>query len=385
MWLTEHRAKSLCRDHGIAVPDGELAATPAGAAAAARRLGCPVVVKAQVAISGRGKLGGVRRAADPEAADQAAASLLGTRMDGQPVEAVRVESYLDHGDEFYLSIGLDPTQATPVALVSAQGGAEIEDRAGAWPDLLARLAISPVDGLRPYHGWQLVTQARIPAPVRAGVVQVLQAMYTLYRDLDALLVEINPLAVRADGEVVALDAKILVDDNALYRQPTLAQERRLSSAERRAAQVGIHYVPLEGDIGIVGTGAGMAMANMDQVTHFGGRPANFMDIGPGILRGGARVALEILLERPDLKAVLFSGYTAGPLERVARDILAALAAHPQRALPVVVRLQGHQDAEARALLAGASDPRLHLEADFDIAARKAVQLAQSHTVPPWPS
>ncbi len=385
MWLTEHRAKVLCRDRGIAVPDGELAATSAGAAPAARRLGCPVVVKAQVAISGRGKLGGVRRAADPEAAGRVAASLLGRRMDGQPVEAVRVEPYLEHGGELYLSIGLDPAQAIPVVLVSAQGGAEIEEQAAASPDLLARMAVSPVDGLRPYHGWQLATRARIPAPARAEVVRVLLAMYTLYRDLDALLVEINPLAVRADGGVVALDAKILVDDNALYRQPTLAQERRLSSAERRAAEAGIHYVPLEGDIGIVGTGAGMAMANMDQVTHFGGRPANFMDIGPGIMRGGARVALEILLARPDLKAILFSGYTAGPLERVARDILAALAAHPRRALPVVVRLQGHQDTEAQALLAAASDPRLHLEMDFDAAARKAVQLAQSPTVPPWPS
>ncbi len=385
MWLTEHRAKRLCRDHGIAVPNGELAATPAAAAAAARRLGCPVVVKAQVAVSGRGKLGGVRTAADPEAAAQVAESLLGRRVDGQPVDLVLVEEYLDHGDEIYLSIGLDPSQAAPVALVSAQGGAEIEDLAVARPDALARLTISPVDGLRPYHGWQLVTQARIPAPVRAEVVRVLQAIYTMYRDLDALLVEINPLAIRADGSVVALDAKILVDDNALYRQPALGQERRLSPAERRAAEVGIHYVPLEGDIGIVGTGAGMAMANMDQVTHFGGRPANFMDIGPGIMRGGARVALEILLERPDLRAILFSGYTAGPLERVARDILAALAAHPQRMIPVVVRLQGHQDTEAQALLAAASDPRLHLERDFDAAARLAVQLAQSHTVPPWPS
>ena len=375
MYLYEHQAKAILREYGVPVPPGRLVSTPDEAVAAWMELGSDVMLKAQVPTGGRGKAGGVQRATTAEEVQQIATRLLSTSVRGHPVRHLLVEAAVPAVRECYLAVLTDASHAAPLVLFSGTGGVDIETLARNLPDTLARRHVDVVDGLRPYHAWALVSQAQLPSAVRGVVASVLQALYWAYQERDALLVEVNPLAITASGEAIALDARLIVDDNALYRQPTLREWREVDEAHAMAEQARIHYVPLEGDIGIIGTGAGMAMANMDQVAYFGGRPANFMDVGPGMTTGGTRVAMEILFARPELRAILVSGYSAGPLEIMAQNVVDALAAHPERQIPVVVRLQGHHDAEARAVLAACPDPRLHVVEDFDAAARVVVELA----------
>lgn len=380
MYLYEYQAKVILSEYGVPVPPGRVVNTPEEAVNAWGELGGDVMVKAQVPVGGRGKAGAVRRVTSADQARQVAAELLATRVHGYPVRRLLVEAAVPPAQECYLAVLTDPGHAAPLVLASVTGGVEVEALTCELPDTLARLHVDVVDGLRPYHAQGLVNQAGFPPTARDAVMAVLQALYRAYNERDALLVEVNPLAVTPDGEVVALDARIIVDDNALYRQPALREWREVDATRAMAEKARIHYVPLEGDIGIIGTGAGMAMANMDQVACFGGRPANFMDVGPGMVTGGTRVALEILLTRPGLRAILVSGYSAGPLEIMARNVVDALADHPERRIPVVVRLQGHHDAEARAVLAACADPRLHVVEDFDEAARVVVELAYQQEV-----
>lgn len=390
MRLYEHQAKAILSSYDIPVPPGRVVSTPEEAETAWTDLGGDVMLKAQVLTGGRGKAGAVRRVTSAAEARQTAVQLLGATVHGLPVRCLLVEATISVAHECYLAVLTDPSHATPLVLVSASGGVEIEELARQQPTSLARLHVDVVDGLRPYHARWLVNQAGFPPSARKALSSLLQTLYRIYREQDAQLVEINPLAITPQGELMALDARLIVDDNALARQPQLRGWRELADAEALAEKAHINYVGLADDaipgtgprIGIIGTGAGMAMANMDQVVYFGGRPANFMDVGPGMVTGGTRTAMEILLTRDDLDAILVSGYSAGPLHVMARNVVEALADHPERQIPVVVRLQGHQDSEARAILEGCNDPRLHLADDFDDAARQVVALArQQERVP----
>lgn len=380
MRLYEHQAKTILSTYDIPTPPGCVVTTPAEAEAAWAELGGDVMLKAQVLAGGRGKAGAIRRATSATQARETAAQLLDTPVHGLPVRRLLVEATVPIAQECYLAVLTDPGQAAPVVLASAAGGVEIERLAQHNPAGLVRLRVDVLDGLRAYHARWVVNQAGFPPAARETLTFLLQTLYRIYRDHDAELVEINPLAITPQGEVYALDARLIVDDNALYRQSELRAWRELDDVEAQAEKARINYVPLEGNIGIIGTGAGMAMANMDQVAYFGGRPANFMDVGPGMTTGGTRVAMEILLARPELRAILVSGYSAGPLHIMARNVVEALADHPERQIPVVVRLQGHQDTEARAILEACADPRLHVAEDFDEAARLVVELAGSREV-----
>ncbi|RME82553.1 MAG: succinate--CoA ligase subunit beta [Caldilineae bacterium] len=389
MRLYEHQAKAILSSHHIPVPPGRVVETAEGAERAWLDLGGEVMIKAQVLSGGRGKAGAVRRVSTAQEARGVAAELLGISVAGLPVRKLLVEAAVSIAQECYVAILTDATQAAPLVMLSSAGGIEIESLAREHPGSLVRMTIDVLDGLRPYHSRWLLSRAQFPPAAREDMVTLLATLYRIYCEYDARLLEINPLAITEQGELVALDARMIVDDNALARQPRLREWRELNPAEREAERARINYVSLpdapadEGRprIGIIGTGAGMAMANMDQVAYFGGQPANFMDVGPGMMTGGARTAMEILLRRNDLDAILVSGYSAGPLEIMARDVVEALAAHPEKRLPVVVRLQGHHDVEARAVLENCTDARLHLADDFDEAARRVVALAGQQEVP----
>ena len=376
MQLYEHQAKAVFSAYEIPTPPRRVVTTPEQAEAAWAELGGDVMLKAQVLAGGRGKAGAIQRVTTAAEARQVAARLLASTVHGLPVQCLLAEATVPIAQECYLAVLTDPAQVAPLVLASASGGVEIETLAHRDPAEIVHLHVDVLGGLRPYHARWLVNQAGFPSSVRDTLISLVQTLYRIYRERDAQLVEINPLAITPQDEVFALDARLIVDDNALYRQPEIRAWQELSGAEAMAQKARINYVPLDGDIGIIGTGAGMAMANMDQVAYFGGRPANFMDVGPGMTTGGTRVAMEILLARPELRAILVSGYSAGPLHIMAQNVVDALADHPERQIPVVVRLQGHQDTEARAVLAACRDPRLHVAEDFDDAARLVVELAE---------
>ncbi|MCA1554849.1 MAG: hypothetical protein LC737_10760, partial [Chloroflexi bacterium] len=336
----------------------------------AAELGCDVMVKVQVPHGGRGKLGGVRHANTPSDAAAIADELLGEKLRDAWIECVLVEERLPIVDELYLAVTTDTRLAVPVLLASTLGGTEVESQAN-----IAREVVDIAHGLRDGQSEEFLASAGLALTYRGEAAHWLEKLYQLYRECDAQLVEVNPLAVLDDERLVAADAHIVVDDNALFRQPEIAHWRERSAFERIADCAGINYVALDGDIGIMGTGAGMAMVNVDQVVHFGGRPANFMDVGPTMGSGGPRAGMDILLARHDLRAILISGYSGGQLDCMARDIVDALAAHPLVSIPIVVRLQGRNEDDVKRILHACTYPQLHIANDFDEAAKLVCSLA----------
>jgi succinyl-CoA synthetase beta subunit len=378
--LYEHQGKELFKRHGIPVSEGRVATTPRGARAAADSLGGEeVVVKAQVLTGGRGKAGGIKLADSPEEAEEHARAILGLDISGHVVRRLWIETASDIAKEYYCSVTFDRGEKKPLFMLTTEGGVDIEEVAAENPDAIARLHVDPLVGFQPFQARWLLFGAGISDPSeRKQIAAILEKLYETFVREDAMLCEINPLIVEPQGRVKALDSKFTVDDNALYRHPDIAEMRDLEAyppEERAAREKDVTYVKLDGEVGILGNGAGLVMSTLDVIAQVGGRPANFCDLGGGGDAEGVVDALEIITADPQVEAILFNifgGITR--CDEVARGILEALS-RMEISQPIVVRLDGTNAAEGRALLAEAAHANLHVEETMLSAARRAVELA----------
>ena len=382
MKLQEYQAKQILHDIGLPVPQGEVVSSPEGARAIAERLGKRVVVKAQVLMGGRGKAGGIKLANTSDEAEQVARDILGKRLispqnpQGIIAEKVLVEEAIDIAKEFYIGITVDRTSQRNALMVSQYGGMDIEEVAATHPDAIATVDIDPFIGLTDYKAREALYGAGFDTELTRKLTPILHGLYRAYLACDANLAEINPCALTTDGQVVVADAKMTIDDNALFRQKRLAayqEESAEDPIEAEAQRRGVAYVRLGGDIGIIGNGAGLVMCTVDEVARAGGKPANFLDIGGGAKAEQVRNAVEIVLMDPNVKGLLFNifgGITRG--DEVARGILNALQTMDVP-IPIVVRLTGTHAEEGLALLQGT--PLVPAETMQD-AARRIVALVQ---------
>ncbi|MFD8275540.1 ADP-forming succinate--CoA ligase subunit beta [Streptomyces flaveolus] len=373
MDLYEHQARELFEEHGIVVPRAEVTDSPAKAREIARRLGGRVVVKAQVKTGGRGKAGGVELAADPAAAEAAARRILGMDIKGHTVGTVMLAEPVDIDQEFYVSYVLDRAAGRFLAIASAEGGMEIEEVAAERPEAVARIPVDPAEGVTTARAAQIASAAGLPPQA----VDVLVRLWQVLVREDALLVEVNPLVRTAQGRIVALDGKVTLDDNACFRRARWGEEEAASDdpLEARAAAKGLNYVKLDGEVGVIGNGAGLVMSTLDVVAGCGARPANFLDIGGGASAQIMADGLSVVLSDPDVKSVLvnvFGGITA--CDAVADGIVRALdEVRPTK--PLVVRLDGNNAARGRAVLDARAHPLVEQATTMDDAARRAARLA----------
>ncbi len=380
MDLYEYQGKELLRQFDIETLEGNVAASPEEARAAAEQLGGPVAIKAQVLIGGRGKAGGIKVVEEPEDVEEAAKQILGMEIRDHTVRQVLVEAGADIASEMYLSILVDRAEKKPLILFSTEGGVDIEEVAETNPDSIVRIYVDPLLGLLPYQVRELVFDAGLEGDVAKGVGQVLNNLYRAFTESDASLVEINPLVATEDGRVLALDAKVTIDNSSLFRHRDIGEMHDLEAAdpgEQRAQEAGLQYVKLDGDVGILGNGAGLVMSTLDVVAQAGGDPANFLDVGGGADAEKISEALDIVASNQQVKSVLFNifgGITRG--DEVARGLLSALE-QSEIDLPIVVRLDGTNAEEGREILAENTPENVHTEETMLDAARKAVELAQN--------
>jgi succinyl-CoA synthetase beta subunit len=381
MDLYEYQGKQLFARFGIPVSDGRLAASAEEARAAAEELGGHVVVKAQVLTGGRGKAGGIKLADSPEDAAQKAEEILGMDIRGHVVRQVWIEKASEIAKEYYLSVTFDRGEKKPLFILTTEGGVDIEEVAERSPEALARLHVDPLVGFQPFQARWLCFTAGVNDPdEQKQVIALVGRLYDAFVGADAMLCEINPLIVTPDGEVKALDSKFTVDDNALFRHPDIAEMRDLDAGdpqERLAREKGVTYVKLDGEIGILGNGAGLVMSTLDVIAQVGGRPANFCDLGGGGDAEGVVDALEVITSDAQVEAILFNifgGITR--CDEVARGILEALD-RMSIELPIVVRLDGTNAEEGRAMLAEAAPPNLYVEETMLSAAERVVELARA--------
>src|SRR5436190_3952800 len=378
MDLLEYQGKQLFAKHGVPVPDGKPASTVEEAVSAGEELGYPVVVKAQVLIGGRGKAGGVKLAKDRAELEEHAGAILGMDIKGFTVHELYIEKASEIDEEYYAAILLDRTARKPMAMLSRKGGMDIEAVADEDPSAIAIEHIDPLLGFRDFYGRKLAFEAQIADDVVGPVGAMLGKLYEAFVGEDAVLVEVNPLLITKDRKVVALDSKVTIDDNALFRHPDTAEMRNPSAEdpqEQMAHERGLTYVKLDGNIGILGNGAGLVMSTLDVVAQAGGSPANFLDAGGGSKAEAIVAAVEVILSDPKVKAVLFNifgGITR--CDEVARGLIEAFGEIEVK-VPFVVRLDGTNDEEGRRLLAEASLPNVTVEATMLGAAQKVVELA----------
>jgi succinyl-CoA synthetase beta subunit len=386
MNLHEYQAKDVFRSFGIPVPAGHVAGTPEEAVAAAQTLGGPIwVVKAQVHAGGRGKGGGVKVVRDLEAVRTAASVMLGRRLvtpqtgaEGLPIDKVYVESGSQIAREVYLSLTLNRDKGRIALIASSAGGMDIEEVAAHTPEKIVSVTVHPAAGLQPYQCRKLAFALGFEGPLIGAFQKIAAALFQLYLERDASLVEINPLVVTKSGELLALDAKINIDDNALFRQPALAAARDAAQEdpmERRAAEHDLNYVSLDGNIACMVNGAGLAMATMDLIKLHGGKPANFLDVGGGATSERVTAAFQLILSNPNVQAILvniFGGIVRCDL--IAEGVINAVK-HVGVKVPVVVRLEGTNAPQAREMLAK-SGLTITPAGDLTDAARKAVSLAK---------
>jgi succinyl-CoA synthetase beta subunit len=377
--LYEYQGKELFRRFAIPVSEGRLATTPGEARAAAEELGGQVVVKAQVLTGGRGKAGGIKLAADPADTERKAGEILGLDIRGHVVRRLWVERASDIAKEYYLSLTFDRGAKKTLLMLTKEGGIDIEEVAAERPEALARLHIDPLEGHQPYQARRVIYAAGIDdSAEQKQILDVIRRLYDCFVANDAMLCEINPLIVTPEGEVRALDSKFTVDDNALYKHPDIGEMRDLDAVppeERAAREKGVTYVKLDGDVGILGNGAGLVMSTLDVIAQVGGSPANFLDAGGGAQADQITSAVEVILSNPNVTAVLFNifgGITRG--DEVAKGLIEAFD-QIKPTVPFVVRLDGTNDVEGRRLLAEANLPNVHTEATMLDAARKVVELA----------
>jgi succinyl-CoA synthetase beta subunit len=377
--LYEYQGKELFKRFGIPVSEGRLATTPDEARAAAAELGGQVVVKAQVLTGGRGKAGGIKLAEDPAEAYARAKEILGLDIRGHVVRRLWIERASEIAKEYYLSLTFDRSAKRPLFMFTTHGGIDIEEVAAQSPDALVRLHVDPFEGFQPWQGRRLVFGANIDDPnEQKQILAIVGKLYEVFVACDAMLCEINPLIVTPEGAVRALDSKFTVDDAALFRHPEIAEMRDLEAVppeERAAREKGVTYVKLDGEVGILGNGAGLVMSTLDLIALAGGRPANFCDLGGGGDAEGVVEALEVITADPQVRSIFFNVF--GGITRcdeVARGILTALERMTIEH-PIVVRLDGTNAEEGRTILADAAPANLHVEPTMLDAARRAVELA----------
>jgi succinyl-CoA synthetase beta subunit len=375
--LYEHQGKDLFRAIGIPTPKGIVATTPEEAAEATRELGGRSVVKVQVQVGGRGKGGGVVVVDSPDRAAEETARMLGGDFKGYKVTRVLCEELLPIAQELYTSIVLDRSAGDYLALMTAEGGVDIEELARTRPDAIRRVHVDAMLGPRTYHVRELT--GTLPLEAREGAADVLRRMFRLLDEADATLVEVNPLVVLADGRVVALDAKVTIDDNALFRHEdleALGSTFPIDAVEKRAKDAGLQYVKLDGDVGIIGNGAGLVMSTLDVVAQAGAKAANFLDVGGGASADTMATSMEVILSDPAVKVVfinIFGGITR--CDVVANGVLEALN-RVDATVPIVVRLDGTNGEEGRRILAEAAHPRIVPAATMQGAAERAAELAR---------
>jgi succinyl-CoA synthetase beta subunit len=379
MDLLEYQGKQLLRRHGVPVPEGVHATSLEEATQGAADIGYPCVIKAQVLIGGRGKAGGIKVAKDPDEAEQHAKAILGMDIRGLTVHELWIEEASDIAAEYYASIVFDRSARAPLVMLSTKGGMDIEEVADSDPDAIARLHVDPLLGFQDFHGRRLAFEAGVDADVVRPVGVLLAKLYDAFIAEEAMLLEVNPLIVTSEREVRALDAKVTLDDNSLFRHADNAALRDPSAEdpqEQMAKERGLTYVKLDGDIGILGNGAGLVMSTLDVVAQAGGSPANFLDAGGGSKADAIVSAVEVILSDPKVAAVLFNifgGITR--CDEVARGLIEAFATvRPD--VPFVVRLDGTNDKEGRRLLAEAELPNVHVEQTMLGAAALVVALAK---------
>lgn len=379
MDLYEHQGKELLRGYDLETLAGVVAGTPEEARRAADTLGGTVAIKAQVLTGGRGKAGGIEVAEGPAEAESAAERILGMDIRGHTVRKVLVESGAGIESEMYLSITVDRAAKKPLILFSTEGGVDIEEVAERNPEAIVRLRVDPLLGLLPYQVRQVVFAAGLEGDAAKGVGRTLQSLYRAFEGLDASLVEINPLVLTDEGRVLTLDAKVTVDDSSLFRHEDIAGQQDVEAAdpgEQRAQEAGLQYVRLDGDVGILGNGAGLVMSTLDVVAQAGGEPANFCDVGGGADAEKISTALDIVTSNEQVTGVLFNifgGITRG--DEVARGLLSALESSGST-LPIVVRLDGTNAEEGRQILAENTPENVVTEQTMLDAARRAVELAR---------
>jgi succinyl-CoA synthetase beta subunit len=379
MDLLEYQGKQLFARHGIPVPAGEPARTVEEAVAAAQRIGYPCAIKAQVQVGGRGKLGGIKLADDPSQAREHAAAILGMDIKGLTVRELWIEGASQIEAEYYASFVFDRSAKAVLAMLSTHGGMDIEEVSAQAPEAIASLHIDPLIGFQPFHARRLAFEATVDADLVRPVGAFLERLYGAFVGEDATLMEVNPLIVTPERTLVALDAKVTLDGNSLYRHPENAELRDLSSEdpqERMAKDRDLTYVKLDGNFGILGNGAGLVMSTLDVVAQHGGAPANFLDAGGGSKAEAITAAVEVITSDPNVRAVLFNifgGITR--CDEVARGLIQAFE-QIEPTIPFVVRLDGTNGEEGRALLAAAALPNVHAASTMDEAAARVVELAK---------
>jgi succinyl-CoA synthetase beta subunit len=385
MDLYEYQARDIFAAHSVPVLPGRTASTPEEAAAVASEIGTAVVVKAQVKTGGRGKAGGVKLAKTPEEAREKAAAILGMDIKGHTVHQVLVTQASGIAEEYYFSFLLDRANRTFLAMASAEGGMEIEQLAVERPEALARIPVDPIAGVDKAKALEIVTAARIPAEIADDAADAIVALWDTFVGEDATLVEVNPLVRSSDGDIIALDGKVTLDENAGFRHPghaALVDKRAEDPLEAKAKAKDLNYVKLDGQVGIIGNGAGLVMSTLDVVAyagerHDGVKPANFLDIGGGASAEVMAAGLDVILGDPDVRSVfvnVFGGITA--CDAVATGIVEALKIlGAQATKPLVVRLDGNNVEEGRRILNDANHPLVTLVGTMDDAADKAAELA----------
>ncbi|MCO8243931.1 MULTISPECIES: ADP-forming succinate--CoA ligase subunit beta [unclassified Haladaptatus] len=377
MRLHEYQAKEVFSDAGIPTPDSALAESVDEVVEAAEDIGYPVAVKAQVHVGGRGKAGGIKLAEDREEAEEAAEDILGMDLKGYTVEQVLVEGAVDFVNELYVGVTMDRGEGKPVAMVSTKGGVDIESVAEETPEAIAREHIDPAFGMHPYQARKAVFDAGVDKEIAMDVASVLTTLYDLWSDKDASDAEINPLMVTSDDEVIAADAVMNIDNDALFRHPDLSEmeeDAYEDDLERKAGEYGFDYVRLDGNVGIIGNGAGLVMTTLDLVDYYGGTPANFLDIGGGAKAERVTNALDMVFSDENVDSVVFNifgGITRG--DEVAKGINEALESLDEIPKPVVVRLAGTNAEEGMEIL---NTDLVQVEATLEDAVQRAVENAE---------
>jgi len=380
MKLYEHEAKTIFQKYEIPTPRGDLATSPTLVKEVTAKLGVPVAIKAQILISGRGKAGGILFASSPQEAETVAKKLLGMEIKGVRVKEVLVEEKIVAKKELYFGVTIDRAKCSYVAIASSEGGMDIEEVAATMPKRIIKVFIDPSYGFRSYHAYQIARKLGYMGSQVRDLATVLLKLYKIAMDYDAELIEINPLIETVEGKFVAADSRILIDENALYRHPeyqkrlTSEGEAELSAQEIEAQKAGLAYVKLDGNIGIIGNGAGLVMATLDAVQFYGGRPANFLDVGGGASADMMASALNIVLSNPKVEVVfinILGGITR--CDEVAKGILEAKK-RVGFTKPIVIRLVGTNEEEGRRILTEAG---IHFLDSMEEAAMKAVEIAKT--------
>jgi succinyl-CoA synthetase beta subunit len=376
MRLHEYQSKEIFTTYDIPIPRGKLASTPEEAKLIAEELNCAVVLKAQVLVGGRGKAGGIRLVRTPYDAEEEASKILGGRIKDLPVRRLLVEEAVNFNQEIYLGMTVERKSGQTLLIASAAGGVDIEEVARSTPEKISRIRVNPLLGLRDFQARNLASEIEISRELWRSFIILTQNLYRAYTDLDATLAEINPLVVTTEQRFIALDGKMILDDNALFRHPEFVDKRDISAEqpeELEARKFGLSYIKLEGNIGCLVNGAGLAMATMDIIQHKGGNPANFLDIGGGASAEKVAAALRIILADKNVRTVLiniFGGITR--CDEVAKGIQQALQ-EIATDIPFVIRLVGTNEVEGRAILASAN---LDTAETLQEAAEKAVAMSK---------